>query len=263
MTKVISITTNKGGVGKSFFSSHLSLALARKYKVKVLLVELMSISTKDIWLGMNDSPDLPGLVGLIKGQGKKISECIIKREDCDLYLSRGSSQVNDLERRPELFEKLINIIIEKSVFDLIIFDGSNCGLIREGIARNLSNGFVVPLSFGDGLSLHGSKEIIKEIETEIQSDLIALAVTYRSSDELSDRFQLPFIEFIDSIPKEKVTICEHDYVVDEASFKECSVFDLAPNSKISQSLYQLSEIVYTWMQNKNASDVNDGCADCN
>jgi len=118
-TKVITVTSGKGGVGKSSFSLNLAIELTRRGK-KVLLIDSdFGFSNIDIMLGVSTKYSL---IDVINGK-KDVMEIIEHGIDGVQFISGGSG-VYDLVQMDGLqLNRLINSFKRlDDIADIIIFD---------------------------------------------------------------------------------------------------------------------------------------------
>ena len=129
-SKVITITSGKGGVGKSNFSLNLSLYLSSIGKKVIIIDADFGCANIEVLFGVRPEYSFHHIV---KGE-KNISEVIIDTKFGIKFISGGSG-FKDLSN---LTEREVNYFIEQfeyldNLFDIIIVDTGS------GISRNVTN----------------------------------------------------------------------------------------------------------------------------
>lgn len=129
-TKVITITSGKGGVGKSSFALNMAIELSRRGK-RVLIIDTdFGLSNIDVMLGVNTKYNL---LHVINGE-KDICEVIEKSSHGVRFISGGSGVYDLVNVDSFKFNSVINSFerLDKIV-DTIIFDtgaGINDNILR-------------------------------------------------------------------------------------------------------------------------------------
>jgi len=116
--KFISITSGKGGVGKTNFAVNFSYILANKFGKKVLLIDA-DIGMADVHVVLNIKPENT-LKNIING--KKPSDVVIKTKGIDIL--PGFSGIDSIDELEDfLFMKLIQDLSEFSEnYDYVVID---------------------------------------------------------------------------------------------------------------------------------------------
>lgn len=199
-SQIIALCSGKGGVGKSFISSHLAAILAKLSQAKIVLVDL-NIQFADLTTLLNipdadKLPDLTHLIPIIDEIDANHLESVLwtHPEGFKVLLSpRGSKSAEQLTE--EHLEKILHSLSQE--FDLIILDvpTSLNRLSLKAIARATSAFIVVtpdiPATQNGLLLLHHLEEIglpkdkFKLILNEMNRK------SQLSSEELEKVFSLP------------------------------------------------------------------------
>lgn len=134
-TKIITVSSGKGGVGKSTFTVNFALEMARIGK-KVLIVDAdIGMANIDIMLGcMTKKESLLDLIDV----DKTVDDVVLQITE-NLYLLSGGS---DIAKFSNLVEAEVQIILDKiavysEAFDIILFDTG------AGISDNVLNFLMV------------------------------------------------------------------------------------------------------------------------
>jgi len=176
--RIISLTNNKGGVGKTTSSLNIGIGLARKGK-QVLLIDLDPQASLTISLGINPNNHLENSILQVLTKKKDIKECILKVQN-NVYLIPSNSLLNDAEAlisakpyKETILKKALEPI--KNVFDYIIIDcpPSLTTLTNNGLGA--SNEVFIPIE-AEYLALQGTSQLVEKIN-EMQEGNEALEIT--------------------------------------------------------------------------------------
>lgn len=163
-TRVISLTNNKGGVGKTTSTLNLGVGLARKGK-KVLLIDLDPQASLTISIGINPNAHLEASIVQILTKKRDIKECILKVDN--VYIIPSNSLLNEAEPvisakpyKETILKKALEPI--KDVFDYILIDcpPSLNTLTNNGLGA--SNEVFIPIE-AEYLALQGTSQLVEKI----------------------------------------------------------------------------------------------------
>ena len=171
MGKILAVSNNKGGVGKTTIAANLAHAMANKNK-KVLLIDADSQCNLSSFFAPTDLPQEKTFYGLLDGDGENPTSYI--------YLSREYERISivankpetaalepDLARRPDLGwfllrDRLRDYATEN--FDYTIIDTPpNLGLFSLQ-AMICADFILVPVEAGSRFSLDGLAKTVETIE---------------------------------------------------------------------------------------------------
>ncbi len=197
--KVITITSGKGGVGKSAFAVNFAIALSKHGK-KVLLIDAdFGLANIDVMLGVSGKHDL---MDIIKGK-KKIWE-VMKQGHQGVHFISGGSGVQELLKLSELQIKMLLYEMKEldNFVDVILFD-TGAG-VNDNIMQLIGAGnetFLIttpePTAIVDAYALVKTLHVLKEMPqvkliinkadsvkeaTDIQNSFISIAKKYMNID---------------------------------------------------------------------------------
>lgn len=132
MSRVIVITSGKGGVGKTTTVAGLGVALARNHKV-VLVDADVGLNNLDVALNI-ESSIVFDLGDVIEGRAR-LNQALVKDPiHPQLYILASGNAVKDNKLTPEVFKQIITEL--ETVFDYVLID---CPAgIEEGFRRAVS-----------------------------------------------------------------------------------------------------------------------------
>lgn len=182
LTRVITVTSGKGGVGKSNFTLNFALTLQRRgYKVLIFDADI-GLANIDVLMG--ETPRY-NLYHLLKKQ-KTIWD-IIHRGHHDLLYIAGGSGFNDLLRLTE--EELEHFVSEVNKLnghvDYILFD-TGAGLSKETLKFILAADEVIVVTTPEPTSITDAYAIIKMVTNmkyEVRFRLVINRVSERREGE--------------------------------------------------------------------------------
>ncbi|MEW9697703.1 MinD/ParA family protein [Paenibacillus sp. SI8] len=237
-TRIITVTSGKGGVGKSNFTLNFALMLqSRGFKVLVFDADI-GLANIDVLMGVS-SPY--SLYHLLKKE-KTIWE-IIQKGHNGLEFIAGGSGFNDLLRLTE--EELAYFAEQVSLLsghvDFIIFD-TGAGLSKETLKFILAAEETIVVTTPEPTSITDAYAIIKMVNSmghNVSFKLVINRVTdYKEGKQTADKISLVARKFLDlEIPT--LGFIDDDNSVSK-SVKKQVPFTLAfPNSPATKSLEAL------------------------
>ena len=172
-TKILTVSSGKGGVGKSTFTVNFALELARKGK-KVLIVDAdIGMANIDIMLGCMTKKD--SLLDLIDPR-KTVEDIVIQITE-NLFLLSGGSDIAKFSNLQETEVQLIlnKIAVYSENFDIILFDTG------AGISDNVLNFLVIAdeifiVTTPELTALTDAYVLIKAISFKIQEPKVAVII---------------------------------------------------------------------------------------
>ncbi|NRF91204.1 MinD/ParA family protein [Paenibacillus frigoriresistens] len=237
-TRIITVTSGKGGVGKSNFTLNFALTLQSKgYKVLVFDADI-GLANIDVLMGISSKYNL---YHLLKKE-KTIWE-IIQKGYNDLDFIAGGSGFNDLLR---LTEEELNYFAEQVMqlngyVDFIIFD-TGAGLSKETLKFILAAEEAFVVTTPEPTSITDAYAIIKMVNSmghDVSFKLVINRVTdAKEGKHTADKISLVAKQFLDiQIPT--LGFVDDDVAVSKAVKKQIPFTVAFPNSAASRSLQLL------------------------
>ncbi|QJR22507.1 Flagellar synthesis regulator FleN [Brevinematales bacterium NS] len=241
-TKIIAITSGKGGVGKSSISLNLGIHLAKmKESPKKVIVMDADLGLANINVLMGIIPKY-NLMHVIKGQ-KKISEIIYKTEyGLDIIAgANGFSQLANL--KDEEKQNLIQAIREISYADYIIIDTS-AGISSNVISFLLAAHEIIVVATPEPTSITDAYGVIKAIVSETDNANIKLLMNRVSSPAEANKVSQRIIQICGqflNVKVESLGFVFEDPVVPVAVKKQIPFAFLAPNAPVNLCLNHIAK----------------------
>ncbi|MCY9665254.1 MinD/ParA family protein [Paenibacillus alginolyticus] len=237
-TRIITVTSGKGGVGKSNFTLNFALTLQSKgYKVLVFDADI-GLANIDVLMGISSKYNL---YHLLKKE-KTIWE-IIQKGYNDLDFIAGGSGFNDLLR---LTDEELNYFAEQVMqlngyVDFIIFD-TGAGLSKETLKFILAAEEAFVVTTPEPTSITDAYAIIKMVSSmghDVSFKLVINRVTdAKEGKHTADKISLVAKQFLDiQIPT--LGFVDDDVAVSKAVKKQIPFTVAFPNSAASRSLQLL------------------------
>jgi flagellar biosynthesis protein FlhG len=253
-TRIITVTSGKGGVGKSNFTLNFALTLQKKgYKVLVFDADI-GLANIDVLMGVSAKYNL---YHLLKKE-KTISE-IIQTGPNGLQFIAGGSGFNDLirltEEQVDYFAEQVNLL--NGLVDFIIFD-TGAGLSKETLRFIIAAEETIVVTTPEPTSITDAYAIIKMVNSmnyKVAFRLVVNRVTDgREGKQTADKISLVAKQFL------QLDIPTLGYVPDDSSVskavKKQTPFTVAfPNSDASRGI---NELVDDFIANQQPTELQTG-----
>ncbi len=233
-SRVITVTSGKGGVGKTSISVNLALQLKEQGKNVVILDADFGLANVEVMLGIRPQYNLVDLI-----YNNKTIEEIITEGPMGIGFISGGSGVQDLvnldkERIKKLIAKLVKL---DSLYDVIIID-TGAGIADSVIEFVLSSPEVLlvvtpePTSITDAYSLLKAVNRKKDFKREQKSiKVIANRVENgEEGQEIYNKISIVFSKFL-NIQLEYIGYIPLDKKIANAVIEQKPVSLSAPNSE--------------------------------
>lgn len=253
-TRIITVTSGKGGVGKSNFTLNFALSLQKKgFKVMVFDADI-GLANIDVLMGISSKYNL---YHLLKKE-KTIWE-IIQTGHNDLQFIAGGSGFNDLirlsEEQLDYFADQVNQLTGH--VDFIIFD-TGAGLSKETLRFIVAAEETIVVTTPEPTSITDAYAIIKMVHTmnyHVPFRLVVNRVTdWKEGRQTADKISMVAKQFLN------LDIPTLGYVIDDSNVskavKKQVPFTVAfPFSAASKSI---SELADGYIANQSPSETPEG-----
>lgn len=170
-TRIITIASGKGGVGKTNFTINLGILL-QKMGYKVLIIDAdLGLGNVDIMLGLSSPYNLSHIVF----NGIDIQEVIIEGPSGIMILPGGNGLLELANLKPRQLDKFIRELTKlESMVDIILID-TGAGLSANNIKMILAANEVILITTPEPTSLmdvYGVVKIVSKIDRNRHFDLV-------------------------------------------------------------------------------------------
>lgn len=246
VARVITVTSGKGGVGKSSVSVNLAIALSRLGNRVIILDADFGLANVEVMLGIRPQYNLADLMF----RGKSLSDIITVGPENIGFISGGSGiqELTNLTRDQivYLIQKLVELD-EKA--DIIIVD-TGAGIadsVLEFVAASSEVLLVAtpePTSITDAYAL--LKTLNRKTDVSLEDTVIKMVAnridSYEEGKELYDKLSLVVSKFL-NLKLEYLGALPQDASVSKAVMKQKPAITLYPNSQFSKTLHSFANIL--------------------
>lgn len=238
-SRVITVTSGKGGVGKSSISVNLAIALSRLGKRVVILDADFGLANVEIMLGTRPLFNLADLMF----KGKSLADIITNGPENIGFISGGSGiqELTNLTRDQIIY--LINKLAElDEVADIVIIDtgagitdtviefvaaSSEVLLVTTPEPTSITDAYALLKTLSKNENFAGNDTVIRMIANRITPDENAKDI-YEKLRVVSSKFLNLQLDYLGYIPM--------DYSVSKAVIRQNPVISAYPNSSFSKTI---------------------------
>jgi flagellar biosynthesis protein FlhG len=237
--RIITVTSGKGGVGKTNFAVNLSIALSQLSQRVILVDADLGLANVDVVLGVIPQYHLGHV---ISGQ-RKVGEILLEGPEGIKIVASGSG-LQDLANLSEW--RLDQCVRElgqlEDMADIILFD-TGAGLSRSVVRFILATEEVIVVTTPEPTAMTDAYSIIKVIASKSPSTRIRLVVNMvhqeKEGIQVVERLKLVAKRFLD-VEIDRMGLIYYDAVV-SAAVKEQQPFVIShPNAMASQCIRQMA-----------------------
>lgn len=236
-SKIITIYSNKGGIGKTTIAINFAAELAKTTRSKVALVDLnLQLGDVSTFLNLNPKFDVAYVVKkMLKDNIEKLTDVFERYKDTSLYILSDSTFIDQSENiTPVQIEALFNSLRKK--FSYIVIDMSSD--ISANTLKILDKSdYIMFTSIVNIPAIRNMQRCLSLFKTRKYSeDKVKIIINrYMDSDDIK-------IEDIETAIGEKVywKLPNNYFSIMEAINRGEVVSDVSPNSNIANSFKDLS-----------------------
>jgi flagellar biosynthesis protein FlhG len=240
--RVITVTSGKGGVGKSNIVVNLGLAFARMGQ-KVLMIDAdLGLANLDILLGLNPRFTMHDLLSL----RRSLSEVLVEGPEGIKILpaSSGIPELADLDKHQKMF--LLDELDEYSEnVDVVLID-TGAGISRNVLFFNIAALERIVVANNEPTSITDAYALIKVLASkhgETHFKLLVNGLSKPQEGEMVYRTMMKVTErFLGKgISLEYLGVIPYDEAIPRAVLKQQPVLSLFPRAKVSQCFTSLAK----------------------
>jgi len=245
--RVITVTSGKGGVGKSSISVNLAIALSRLGNRVIVLDADFGLANIEVMLGIRPQYNLADLMF----RGKSLSDIITNGPDNIGFISGGSG----IQELTNLTKDQIVYLIQKLVeldelADIVIVD-TGAGIADSVIEFVAASSEVLLVTTPEPTSITDAYALLKTLnrksDVSLQETVIKMIAnridTYEEGKELYDKLSLVVSKFLD-LNLEYLGALPQDSCVSKAVMRQKPAIAIYPNSHFSKTVTTFADILY-------------------
>ncbi len=246
VARVITVTSGKGGVGKSSISVNLAIALSRLGNRVIILDADFGLANVEVMLGIRPQYNLADLMF----RGKNLSDIVTQGPENIGFISGGSGIQELTNLTKDQIVYLIQKLVELDELADIILVDTGAGIsdsVLEFVAASSEVLLVAtpePTSITDAYAL--LKTLNRKTDVSLQDTVIKMIAnridTYDDGKELYDKLSLVVSKFL-NLKLEYLGAVPQDTSVSKAVMKQKPALALYPNSQFSKSVSSFADIL--------------------
>lgn len=250
-TRVLSITSGKGGVGKTAVVSNVAVTLARLGK-KVLIIDAdLGLANVDVVLGISPPYNLNHF---FSGE-RTLDEVMVEGPHGLKILPAGSGVQQFTHLDGQLKMRLIDALdaLEEH-FDVVLID-TEAGISDNVTYFNVAAQDILVITTPEPTAITDAYALMKLLSTQYHQKRFLLAVnSVRNADEgldvfekltmVSGRYLDIFINYLGAIP--------YDRKMHDSVRRQQVMVDLYPDNKVARAFVDLAETLMEMPQNNQA-----------
>lgn len=243
LARVITVTSGKGGVGKSNVSVNLAIQLSRLNKRVVVLDADFGLANVEIMLGIRPQYNLADMMF----RGKELRDIIARGPENIGFISGGSGlkELTNLNR--DQIQSLVHSMYElDSIADVVIID-TGAGISSSVIDLVLSSSEVILVATPEPTSITDAYALLKTLCHHQEFDRTGTKVRmlankthgymegkelYEKLDTVVEKFLNMKMDYLGAIP--------YDDKLPKAIMKQNPVTMLYPNAVSSRAMFELA-----------------------
>jgi flagellar biosynthesis protein FlhG len=239
MGRAITITSGKGGVGKTNVSLNLAIQLASMGKLTCLFDADLGLANINILLGLQPELDLKDVIL----NGLSISEVLI-RNQMGIDILPGSSGVEELaDLPPDKVERLITSFEDISGYDFVLIDTS-AGISKNVIGFCLASPEVVVVITPEPTSLTDAYALLKVLTLNGFNGSVRIIVNQckdaSHAKEVYNKFRAAVAKYL-QVNLSPIGMIYHDPKVTEAVKRQTPLMTLYPECNAAKCIRKIAE----------------------
>ncbi|MBW2107902.1 MAG: MinD/ParA family protein [Deltaproteobacteria bacterium] len=239
-TRVISVTSGKGGVGKTNIVGNLALALRRLGKKVLVLDGDLGLANIDIIFGLSPAYNIKHV---INGE-RNLSEVMMRGPE-DIQIIPAGSGVQDLVHLTQ--GQKLNLLNEfdslDENFDILLID-TGAGISSNVIYFSIAADERIVVATSEPTSITDAYALIKVMYTKHGTNTFKLLVNMVEHDEegrsVFENLSNAIVRFLKGISLEYVGFIPRDSNVEKAVRQQSTVLTRYPESSSSRSFVDLA-----------------------
>ncbi len=246
LARVITVTSGKGGVGKSNVAVNLALQFSRFGKRVVIFDADFGLANIEVMLGIRPAYNLSDVIF----RGKKVSE-VISRGPENIGFVSGGSGIRELARLDaDQIRMLVNIMYElDNIADVVIID-TGAGISDSVINMVLSSSEVLLVATPEPASITDAYALLKTLKwnKEYREDAIKIKMvgnrtqTFEEGRELYIKLNTVVKKFL-NMEMEYLGTVPFDRFLTKAVMRQQPVSLAFPNSPSARAIHDIASVL--------------------
>jgi flagellar biosynthesis protein FlhG len=239
--RVISVTSGKGGVGKTNVVANLAFAMRRKNKRVLIMDADLGLANMDILLGLNPRYTIQHVLS-----GEKRLEEVIVTAPGDFQLlpaASGIQELTELDHSQRLF-LLDELDLLQDAFDVLLID-TGAGISANVMYFNFAAMEKVVIVTNEPASLTDAYALIKVLTKKYRQRKFKILVNSARREEEAEQIfrhlSLVVEKFLGSLSLDYLGWIPYDECVPKAVRQQQTVLQRYPHAKASKSFMALAE----------------------
>ncbi len=239
MTRLVTITSGKGGVGKTNISINLALYLAAKGLRTCLFDADLGLANINVLLGIYPPETLRDVLF----SGKSMTDILVKYEDGFDILPGSSGVAEMVDLDPQQVEKLIRSFLALEAYDFFLFDTS-AGISKDVLAFCLAAPEILVVITPEPTSLTDAYALVKILVHNGYQGKIRVAVNLCKNASIAKssygKFKAAVKKFL-GVDITSLGMIYEDDMVPQAVSQQKPVATLYPRTYASQCIKKLAD----------------------
>lgn len=239
MARIITITSGKGGVGKTSISLNLSLSLAREGHRVCLFDADLGLANVNILTGLHPQTDLASVIA-----GKSSLQQIMIKDYMGIDIIPGSSGVEkmaDLTR--EQTDRLISAFLDLDDYDFFIFDTS-AGISAQVLSFCMASHEIILVATCEPTSLTDAYSLLKVLSKYNYRNPVRAVINQvtagKDAKRAYQRLKQTTARFL-KIPLKPLGIVAADRNVKAAVISQTPFFELFPETVATRCIESIRQ----------------------
>jgi flagellar biosynthesis protein FlhG len=246
VSRVITITSGKGGVGKSSISVNLAIALSRLGKRVIILDADFGLANVEVMFGIRPQYNLADLIF----RGKTLSDIVTQGPENIGFISGGSGIQELTNLTKDQIVNLIQKLVElDDLADIILVD-TGAGISDSVLEFVAASSEVLLVATPEPTSITDAYALLKTLNRKADVSLKDTAImmvanridSYDDGKELFNKLSLVVSKFL-NINLEFLGAVPQDTIVSKAVIRQKPALMLYPNSQFSRSISTFANIM--------------------
>ena len=239
LTRVISFTSGKGGVGKTNSLINIGLALVNEGRRVLILDADLGLANVDILLGLTPKYTLEDLLY----NQKNIEDIIIESENGLSVIPAGSGVLSllnlDVNKKTFLISEVERIAKD---YDYLLID-TGAGISDDVLFFNTVAMEVVCVINSEPTSLTDTYSLIKVLSQRGEKEFSILVNNVKNENEAKKAYKKLFmaVEKFLRVKLKYIGYIPNDPIVNEAILEQKAFVDMFPSSEISRKVVSLTK----------------------